>query len=214
MLPLGNSASYLYYRLKVTGNPLFESDYPLTKTRISKNKQLIISNRFDYEKRPNLSLDFAHILKRRHPDLRIVVTTSRPTFRSNRDWLVEYARQLEKDGIIEIYSGLSKYSYHRHLAESKVMLSNSIEENFGYCLVEACLHGTIPIVPNDFSHPEILGGHKFCLFDSEDEIVAKVETILADKTPIPPHASTLMNSLRWCGEKYFGSMDSIWKNMQ
>ena len=210
----GRDASWIIKRIHVTGNPLFESDYPLMKLNTPKQKQLIICNRFDYEKRPNLSLDFAYILKRRHPDLRIIITTSRPKFTSNRKWLVEYARKLEQDGIVEIYSDLSKYAYLEYLAQSKVMLSNTIEENFGYTVVEACLHGTVPIVPNDFSHPELLEGHEFCLYDSEDEIVEKVETVLAGKVTVPPHASTFRDSLAWCGAKYFKSMDKIWEEMQ
>ena len=105
-------------KIVVTGNPLFASDYE--NLRVPKLKQLIISNRFDWEKRPNLSLDFCYILKRRVPDLNIIVTTSRPEFKSNKSWLVELARCMEKDGIIKIYEGLSKKEYHTLLAESRI----------------------------------------------------------------------------------------------
>jgi glycosyltransferase involved in cell wall biosynthesis len=187
-------------KIHVTGNPLFASDYQ--KFNEPKEKKLIISNRFDWEKRPNLSLDFAYILKRKHPDLKIVVTTSRPVFRSNKQWLVDYARALEADGIIEIMEGLSKEQYHYQLATSKVMLSNSIEENFGYCIMEACIYNTYPLVRNAYSHPELLEGNKALLFDDEDEIVEKIELLLQRDMPIDVYA-----------DKYYDSVESMAKIM-
>lgn len=148
----------------------------------AKRKKLVITNRFDYEKRPNLSLDFALIMKHRHPDLEIVVTTSRPKFTSNKAWLVEYARALEAQGVITIKEGLTKAEYHAELASASVMLSNTMEENFGYCVVEAMLHGCAPLVPKAFSHPEVLES-EFCtgeefMFECEDEIIPKIEKLL------------------------------------
>ena len=162
-------------KIVVTGNPLFE-DY---KGNLSgKENKIIISNRFDWEKRPNISLQFAYLVKKKHPDWKIVVTTSRPKFVSNKKWLVDLARGMEEDGIIEIKEGLSKDQYHAELATSKVMLSNSIEENFGYCIVEALLYGTYPLLHNSLSHPELVRNTKGFLFDDEDEIVGKIEWLM------------------------------------
>lgn len=163
-------------KVYVTGNPIFLNEYK--KFDIKKKNQIIISNRFDWEKRPNISLDFAYILKRKHPEWKIIVTTSRPKFKSNRQWLIDYARTLEKDNIIEIHEGCTKDKYHELLAESKVMLTNTIEENFGYCVVETCIYGTQPLCPNKFSHPELLNNNKFFLFNSEDEIIPKIEMLM------------------------------------
>jgi glycosyltransferase involved in cell wall biosynthesis len=185
-------------KIVVTGNPLFPSDYAVFDNQLPKKKQLIISNRFDWEKRPNLSLDFCYILKRRVPDLNIVVTTSRPNFKSNKSWLVELARCLEKDGIIQIYAGLTKKEYHTLLAESKIFLTNTIEENFGYCLVESILSNTLPIAENKYSHPELLKNDSRFLFDDTDEIVSKALSLLDMECDITSLA-------KW----YFGSMDRI-----
>jgi len=164
-------------KIEVTGNPIYMNEYKAYPD-IKKKKQLIISNRFDWEKRPNLSLDFAYLLKKKHPGLNIIITTSRPKFRSNKQWLVDYARNLEKDGILTIYEGLSKDEYHKHLAESSVMLTNTIEENFGYCVIEACIYGTAPLCPNSYSHPELLMKDKKFLYNDEDEVISKIEYLL------------------------------------
>lgn len=165
-------------KIVVTGNPLFLTDYDLASDQTPKLKQMIISNRFDWEKRPNLSLDFCYILKRRIPDLNIIVTTSRPEFKSNKKWLVELARCMENDGIIKIYDGLTKKEYHALLAESRIFLTNTIEENFGYCLIEAVLHNTYPLAENKYSHPELLKNDSRFLFDDTDEIVPKAISLL------------------------------------
>jgi len=180
-------ASAMKGRLIVTGNPLFEEDYK--RFDVPKQNKVILPNRFDWEKRPNLSLDFAYLLKRKHPEVEIVVTTSRPTFRSNRKWLVELARNMERDGIITIHENLTKDEYHYHLATSKVMLTNSIEENFGYCIVESALYGTYPLMKRGLSHTELAQGIDAFLFDDEDEVVEKMEYLLGyghtDNIPDP-----------------------------
>jgi glycosyltransferase involved in cell wall biosynthesis len=170
-------AEHLSKKIHVTGNPIFIDEYH-TFPNLEKKNQIIISNRFDWEKRPNLSLDFAYILKKRNPNVKIVVTTSRPKFKSNKKWLFDYAKYLEQDGIIEIHDGLSKENYHKFLAESKVMLTNSIEENFGYCVAEALVYNTYPMMRNDLSHPEFVDNVSLFLYNDEDEIVSKVETLL------------------------------------
>lgn len=182
-------------KIVVTGNPLFLSDYDTLGHPVPKKKQLIISNRFDWEKRPNLSLDFCYILKRRVPDLRIVVTTSRPEFKSNKKWLVEMARCMEKDGIIEIHDGLTKKEYHTLLAESKIFLTNTIEENFGYCLIEAILSNTYPIAENKYSHPELLMNDSRFLFDDTDEIIPKALELLESDFDISDMAMRYCQSM-------------------
>ncbi len=169
--------SIIESKIHVTGNPVFISEYD-RPTNLTKKKQLIISNRFDWEKRPNVSLEFAYILKRKHPDLRIVVTTSRPEFTSNKSWLIDLARNMEQDGIIEIHEGLSKAEYHAMLAESKLMLTNTIEENFGYCIVEALIYNTYPLAENAYSHPELCNYDNNLLFNDESEIISKAERLL------------------------------------
>ena len=193
-------------KIIVTGNPVFGNEYPTFQNVVKKN-QLIISNRFDWEKRPNVSLDFVVILKEKHPDWNFVLTTGNPTLKSNKKWLIDYARTLEKLDILHIAENCTKDEYHRHLAESKVMLTNSIEENFGYCIIEACIYNTSPLAPWKLSHPELLNGNHFLLYEDEDEIIEKVEVLM--KTPIKTDVYVkkylksmynIMNEIR--GEKY------------
>jgi hypothetical protein len=85
---------------------------------------------------------------------------------------------MEKDGIIKIYEGLTKKEYHALLAESKIFLTNTVEENFGYCLIEAIAHNTYPLAENRYSHPELLFNDDRFLFNDTDEIIPKALDLL------------------------------------
>lgn len=170
------NAEYLADKIVVTGNPIFIEEYP--NFNVEKKNQIILPNRFDYEKRPNLSLDFAYILKKKHPDWNIVLTTGNKKLKSNKQWLIDYAKELEKDGIIEIKENCSKNEYHLLMAESKVMLSNSIEENFGYCIVEAMIYNTYPLCSNSLSHPELVNNDMRLLYNDTSEIIDKIEFLM------------------------------------
>lgn len=165
-------------KIVVTGNPIFASDYKLPVMPVKK-KQIILPNRFDWEKRPNISLGIAYILKKEIPDLEIVVTTSHPKFKSNREWLTTLARGMEADGIITIQENLTKEEYHTIMAESMIMMSNSIEENFGICIIEAMVYGTYPLLPHGLSHTELTRGFDAFLYDDLDQVVDKVKYLLS-----------------------------------
>jgi len=53
------------------------------------------------------------------------------------------------------------------------MASNSIEENFGYCILEALIFKTIPVLPKGLSHDELV--NKEYLFTSLDEQIKIIE---------------------------------------
>lgn len=164
-------------KIHVSGNPLFPSAYDKTWIGPKKNK-IVITNRFDSEKRPDQSLLIALLVKEALPDTEIVLTTSRPTFRSNQKWLVDLARMYEKQGLIIIKEGLTKKEYHNELKTAKVMISNSIEENFGYCIVEAIMYDVAPVLTRGLSHVELVHGYDQFLFDTNDEAVSKVIAFL------------------------------------
>jgi len=172
-------------KIVVTGNPIFLDEYE--KFEVKKKNQIVICNRFDYEKRPNISLDICQIIKDKHPDWEIVLTTSSKNLKSNKKWLLEYAKLLEKNGIISIKENLSKSEFHKILAESKVMLSNSIEENFGYCIVESMVYKTKPLAKKDLSHIEILENDDRLLFTDIDEIIEKIEYLMTNDFEVNYH---------------------------
>jgi len=157
------------YKIINTGNPYIIPDLEVYK----KKNQIVLTNRPDYEKRPNLTLDVFEILKDKHPDWNFVVTTGRKQW--GNGWLRDKALLMQSKGIIDIQETLSKDQYFKILQESKIMTGNSIEENFGYCILEALMFNTIPIIPNDYSHPELLEQNMNCLFNTIEEQIEQIE---------------------------------------
>jgi glycosyltransferase involved in cell wall biosynthesis len=183
-------------KIHVTGNPFSTKEVREKAGEYEKKDRIIFPNRFDYEKRPNIFLDFAQIIKDEHPEVEILVSTSRPTFRSTSTWLTKYGSLLEKKGIITIQSGVTKAQYYKTLAESKAMISTTIEEAFGYCTVEACCFNTMPIVPNKYSHPDLLENDKRFLYNDYGEILNMVEKALANEYETGKYAEKYNDSIK------------------
>jgi len=147
-------------KLVVTGNP-WNSTEILTKQQPihnlpSKKKQIIFPNRFDFDKRPNLFLDLCMILADEVPDLKFIITSSRPIMRSCHPWLIRLYHSVKKrlGDRLDFKYNLTKSNYYQYLADSKIMFSSSKYESFGYCPIEAMTFNTIPIVPNKFAYKE------------------------------------------------------------
>jgi len=161
-------------KIEITGNPYdfvgVQNSIPIKE----KKNRVILTNRPDYEKRPNLTLDVFTILKQKYPDWEFIVTTGRKQWGSG--WIRDKAKFLEQQNVITIYEGISKLEYFELLQESKIMTSNSIEENYGYCILEAMIFNTIPVLSNGYSHPEFVGGS--LLFDNIEEQVKIIENLI------------------------------------
>lgn len=176
LLPL--QASELANRIMVTGNPLFPSEYP--DFNVPKENIVVLTNRFDYEKRPNKTLELFARAKRKFPDWRFLVCTGRKTLRSNKPELVAQARELERQGVVEIHDGLTKNQYHEILARSKIMVSHSVEENFGYSIIESMLYNCTPLLRKGVSHSELVQIDN-CLFtDRPDHDYTKLVHLMQE----------------------------------
>jgi glycosyltransferase involved in cell wall biosynthesis len=151
-------------KIRVTKNPIFLQDYPALDTG-NKKKKVLLTNRFDIEKRPNETLELFFRLKIEFPEWEFVVTTSRSSFKGNNQLIIKEALQLENEGVITIKAGLTKLQYYQELAESAIMVTHSIEENYGYCIAESLIYGCAPLMRKGLSHSEFTDTDAL-LFDS------------------------------------------------
>jgi hypothetical protein len=71
---------------------------------------------------------------------------------------------------------LPKTDYYRELSKYRAVLVPARKETFGYVAVEAVLCGTLPVVPFDFSYPEIFG-ESFIYFYDYGEIEEKLKFV-------------------------------------
>lgn len=180
--------------IAVTGNPYnVESVRSLFGVEMGfKVNRVIHTNRPDPEKNPWKTLDVFESLKKNHPDWEFVVTTGRKQWGTGE--LRARALVMQSEGIIKIYEGISKLDYFSLLAQSKVLTGNTLEENFGYCILEAMLFDTIPVVENKFSHPELVQLDAGCLFSSWDQ-EQKIAAAMKDPFPVSKYADKYQQSL-------------------
>lgn len=147
--------------IHVTGNPITLAEMPPLNTAPRENI-IIHSNRWDKEKRPDVFVEAMCCLWGMRQDFRVFITTSRSGFKSNDPALLHILDDVPFP--YEIIVG-PKAAYYKTLAWAKVFVSTTIEENFGYNLVEAMASGVTPVVPNKFSHPKIIGAFPRSLVD-------------------------------------------------
>ena len=147
-------------KLHVTGYPIRLSEMPSLNLEPRENV-IIFSHRWDKEKRPDRFVKLMCMLWEDRKDFRVVITTSRKEFRSNDPDLLHILDDVPFPYDLKV--GISKQEYYQELNKAKVFVSTTIEEGFGYCLVESMAMGVTPVVVYDFSHPEITGpmGHLF-----------------------------------------------------
>lgn len=156
------------YRLDAGARILRQEIKDTQWSHLKRKKQFVLTNRPDEEKRPFQSLYALLQLKEKHPDVSIVLTTSRETWGKQGSPLRTFALMCQNKKLLAIREGISKEEYFEILSESVAMVSNSIEENYGYCIHEALLFRCFPICRRDFSHPELVPSSDF-LFNSPKE---------------------------------------------
>ena len=204
LLPLGRQD--LSEKIVVTGNPLFREDYEFD-SKEHKEPLVVLTNRLDMEKRPLWTLKLFELAKAKHPDWTFAVTSGRNGIRSNSPLIVDEILRLQEAGVIEVEVGLTKEQYHNIIQRATVMVSHSIEESFGFCVVEAALYGCAPMASLGLSHTEIVNRyHKLFLPDrsylgTNAEInlasdLAKLEWVMANPW--------YTKGIRSIAEPYFG----------
>jgi glycosyltransferase involved in cell wall biosynthesis len=204
-------------KIHVTGN-IFHSEHVrnMAGEPISPNKRefdIVFSNRWDEEKDPNMFVTILDLLLRKGIEsLNVAITTSREKFSNGTAELakvrlnnlieeLDYTNDIiENDTVkITIFEDLSKTDYYKIVANSKVFITTSPEEMFGYCLVEALALGCHPIVRSVASHVDIMLGEDVesmtvseiadvvskYMFTNELEAVEKILIALKNPQPKP-----------------------------
>jgi glycosyltransferase involved in cell wall biosynthesis len=187
-------------KIIVTGCPLTlagegAGNWVLTPVA-GREKIIIFPHRWDYEKRPGVFVDMMNELWERRQDFHVLITSSR--------------RKQERPELgrarfpYVVQESITKAMYYHWLSMSRVFVSTTIEENFGLCLCEASILGCHPVVPNAFSHPEILRNDPKFLYTagSIDSALIKINAALDN----PVSAARYI-------ESYGRSLDKIMSEM-
>jgi len=73
--------------------------------------------------------------------------------------------------------------YCKTLSESQILLVSANEETFGYQVVDAIMNNCIPVVPDDFSYPELVD--REYRYRNTTELFDIIDNILTGDLPVP-----------------------------
>ena len=174
-------AQLIYERIYAFGMPLnfreLQKHYKQEKKKI-----ILFPHRPDIEKNPDKFINVMRglsLIWEQFDDYKIIFSTCKKRYLSQDTWINALISNFKKDyKNVEIKENLPKEAYYNLLSESSLVISTTSEENFGYCVVEALALGCPVLMPNDFSHPEIVNYNTDYLYNTYDELFEKIPKIL------------------------------------
>lgn len=182
----------LVNKLHPVGNPFYIREaYDIAgitepKPHEERKYDIVIPDRPDLEKNiPDLlSIILASKAKT------IAVVTGRREWRGwNYRRIREFLEKLRtiKGVKIDLFEDASKKQYYNILNDSRVYVTASREENFGYCSVEAMAFNVQPVLPNCCAFPEHVEGDNRFLYNSYDEAVEMIDFFLEHAYYVVPY---------------------------
>jgi len=105
---------------------------------------------------------------------------------------------------VSVLQASSRKEYYKLLNKAKVILSLKTEETFGIGQLEAYVLHSIPLCPNQFAYPEVVGDERL-LYSSEDDLVDKLTRLMELKfnpfyIDIKQYESTIKRCVEYMGE--------------
>lgn len=94
---------------------------------------------------------------------------------SNRDLLDRLRKKLNVQ--FHVIEATNREGYYKQLNTAKVVLSLKTEETFGIGQLEAYVLGGIPLSPNRYAYPEVIGDERL-LYKNEEDLVDKLAYLL------------------------------------
>ena len=135
--------------------------------------------RFDQEKQPGFFMDLVEEYTRVYPDVKFAVFSGGP-LRSNNPDYVTRARQLNAQGILEIYENISKNRYYELLNDTRVLFNCALQDWVSNTVSEADTLGANVLYPAYRSFPETFANDPDRLYVpwSHDDAFNKLTNLL------------------------------------
>lgn len=144
--------------------------------------RVAFSSRFDDEKQPFFFLEVANELAKRNIEVAIYSGTE---LKSNNDFALSAARQMQAENKLRIYENLSKNEYYEKLANTRVLFNCALQDWVSNTVSEADTLGCNVVFPAYRSFPEVFANDHTRLYVpwSIEDAVAKVIANLDNPSP-------------------------------
>lgn len=154
---------------------------PAPGPKTNKPPLVIWNHRWEFDKQPDIFFNALETVAKKGIDFRLAVLgesygSTPSVFKSVES---RFNGKLIHFGYVR-----DKTAYFEWLKAGTVVVSTAIQENFGIAIVEAARCGCLPLLPNRLVYPEIIPEemHHLCLYDTFEELIAKLSDILMAPT--------------------------------
>lgn len=143
---------------------------------------IIWNHRWEYDKNPAPFFRTLQRLSGEGYPFRLALLGENPQYHPRE---FEAALETLSDHIVHYGYAEDRRTYERILAAGDIVVSTSVQENFGIAVVEAVAAGCAPLLPARLSYPEIIpeAYHDTCLYGSNAELVKRLRSVLRDGVP-------------------------------
>lgn len=161
-----------------------QSRVPKIKSWKSRSNRVSFASRWDAEKQPDLFMEIALKLKDSFPRIVFSVLSGKP-LTSNNPELVKRARELQSQGVLEIWENLNKNSYYELLNDTRVLLNTALQDWTSNTVSEADALGANVLFPSYRSFPEVFAncGDRLYVTWSQEDIESKLLKLLDSPHP-------------------------------
>lgn len=173
----------------------FDADPP-DAPRTTGLPTILWNSRWEYDKNPEAFFEALQQLVQRGDEFSLIVAgehidPAEPNFAAAREWAAPYCQ----------WWGYARNpaDYRALLRRSDIVVSTADQEFFGIAVLEAMYAGCMPILPRRLSYPELIPpeAHAACLYETPEELVAKLSHALQRSTPPPLDMRAIAGQFRW-----------------
>ena len=159
-------------------------------------RTILWNHRWEFDKSPELFARALHALAERGVRFRLIIIGEPGDNPSPAITALprEFPEEIAHFGFAE-----SRQEYGRLLWKSDIAVSTTRHEFFGVGMVEAMAAGCIPCAPNRYNYPALMPAeiHGDLLWDTESELVAKLEQLLTGTLPARRAFQNAVSKYSW-----------------